>query len=68
MPRKRRFFLPGLPVHVVQRGHSRQPVFFESQDYATYAHWLKEATAKYKVAVHAFVLMTNQGIGRINTP
>ncbi|GAB3108655.1 transposase [Aestuariicella hydrocarbonica] len=59
MPRKRRFFIAGVPAHLVQRGHSRQPVFFESQDYATYAHWLKEAAIKYKVAVHAFVLMTN---------
>jgi putative transposase len=59
MPRKPRFYLPHVPVHVVQRGHSRNPVFFEAQDYATYAHWLKEAAAKYQVAIHAFVLMTN---------
>ena len=59
MPRKPRFFLPGVPVHLVQRGHSREPVFFEAQDYATYAHWVKESSRKYDVAVHAFVLMTN---------
>lgn len=59
MPRKPRFFLPNIPVHIVQRGHSRGPVFFESQDYATYAHWLKEGSKKYDIAVHAFVLMTN---------
>ena len=59
MPRKPRFYLPGVPVHVVQRGHSREPVFFEAQDYATYAHWVKEAADKYAVAVHAFALMTN---------
>lgn len=59
MPRKPRFCLPGVPVHIVQRGHSRDPVFFEAQDYATYIHWVKEAAAKYSVAIHAFVLMTN---------
>ena len=41
MPRKLRFYLPNAPVHIVQRGHSREPVFFEDQDYATYVHWLK---------------------------
>ena len=30
MPRKPRFFLPDIPVHIVQRGHSREPVFFEN--------------------------------------
>lgn len=59
MPRKPRFFVPGIPVHVVQRGHSRQAVFFESQDYATYAYWVKESALKYGISIHAFVLMTN---------
>lgn len=59
MPRKPRFYLPEVPVHVVQRGHSRQAIFFDAQDYATYAHWLKQASQKYGVPVHAFVFMTN---------
>ncbi len=59
MPRKPRFYLPDVPVHIVQRGHSRSPVFFEAQDYATYAYWLKQGCQKYPVAIHAFVLMTN---------
>jgi hypothetical protein len=33
MPRKPCFFLPNIPVHIVQRGHSHQPVFFEENDY-----------------------------------
>lgn len=59
MPRKPRFFLSNVPVHIVQRGLSREPVFFESQDYATYAYWMKESSQRYDVAIHAFVLMTN---------
>ncbi|WP_101756922.1 transposase [Oceanicoccus sp. KOV_DT_Chl] len=59
MPRKPRYFLPNVPVHVVQRGHSRSPVFFEAQDYATYSYWVKEAALRYEIDVHAFVLMTN---------
>ena len=59
MPRKPRFYLSGVPVHIVQRGHCREPVFFDRQDYVTYLYWLKEASNKYGVSVHAFVLMTN---------
>lgn len=59
MPRKRWFYLPDVPVHIVHRGHSRSAVFFEDQDYTTYLYWLKEATVKYNIFVHSFVLMTN---------
>ena len=59
MPRKPRFFMPGIPVHVVQRGHSRNPIFFEPGDYAAYLSWLKEGADKYQCAIHAYVLMTN---------
>ena len=59
MPRKPRFFLPDVPTHVVQRGHSREPVFFEDGDYIAYLTWLTEAADRYECAVHAYVLMTN---------
>lgn len=59
MPRKARFFLPDVPVHVVQRGHSREPVFFKDGDYLAYCHWLIEAARRYDRAVHTYVLMTN---------
>lgn len=59
VPRKRRICPPGLPVHVVQRGNNRQVCFADEADLKAYAHWLREATEKYAVAVHAWVLMTN---------
>lgn len=59
MPRKPRFFLPDMPAHIVQRGHSREPVFFEDNDYHAYRNWLSEAAARYDCAIHAYVLMTN---------
>lgn len=59
MPRKPHFMLPGVPVRVVQRGHSRAPVFFEEDDYRVYLNWLGEAAEKYTCAIHAYVLMTN---------
>ena len=59
MPRKPGFFLPDVPVHIVQRGQSREPVFFEADDYHAYLHWLKESAARYECAIHAYVLMTS---------
>ncbi len=46
-------------MHIVQRGHSREPVFFEDNDYLAYLRWLKEAADRYKVDIHAYALMTN---------
>jgi putative transposase len=59
MPRKPRFYLPGTPVHIVQRGHSREPVFFENDNYSAYLEWLEQASERYGCAIHAYVLMTN---------
>lgn len=59
MPRKPRFYLPGVPAHIVQRGHSREPIFFENDDYSAYFHWLDEAARRYDCQIHAYVLMTN---------
>ena len=59
MPRKPRFFLPNVPVHVVQRGNNRQPIFFDEADYIAYLGWLEEAARRWACSVHAYVLMTN---------
>jgi putative transposase len=59
LPRKPRFFLAGVPAHIIQRGHSREPVFYENDDYAAYLHWLDEAADRYDCEIHACVLMTN---------
>jgi putative transposase len=59
MPRKPRFIIPHVPVHIVQRGHCRNPIFFDDADCLAYLNWLKAGALRYKVAVHAYVLMTN---------
>jgi putative transposase len=59
MPRKRRFYQPGIPAHVVQRGNCRQAVFLVRKDYHAYLDWLAEGAAKHGCAIHAYVLMTN---------
>ena len=60
MPRQLRYFIPGIPQHVIARGVDRQAVFFQEQDYKHYLAVLKEAAAANQCAVHAYVLMTNQ--------
>lgn len=59
MPRKPRFYLPGVPVHAVQRGNCRQAVFFCDEDYTAYLNWLQEGAERHGCAIHAWVLMTN---------
>lgn len=59
MARLPRLYLPGCAQHVIQRGNNRAPCFYDQADYKAYLSFLKDAAAKYQVAVHAYVLMTN---------
>ena len=59
MPRRPRMYLPGVPCHVIQRGNNREATFFAEQDYQFYLECLNDATRKYHVNIHAYVLMTN---------
>ena len=59
MPRKPRVYMAGVPCHVIQRGNNRQACFFAEQDYEHYLACLRDACRRYKVALHAYVLMTN---------
>lgn len=59
MPRRTRVHLDGVPLHIVQRGHNREPCFFCEDDYASYLYWLEKALGETGCALHAYVLMTN---------
>ena len=59
MPRRPRIQLDGIPLHIVQRGHNREPCFFSEADYTSYLHWLGEALADNECQLHAYALMTN---------
>ncbi len=59
MPRKPRFYLPGIPAHIVQRGNNRAPVFFAEEDYSAYREWLAAGAKEHGCEIHAYVLMTN---------
>ncbi len=59
MARLPRISLPGIPLHIVQRGNNRQACFGSDEDFAAYARWLGEYAEKLSVAIHAWVFMTN---------
>ena len=59
MSRLPRLYLPGCAQHIIQRGNNREACFYDEADYKAYLAFLKDAAVKYKVAIHAFVLMTN---------
>jgi len=59
MPRKPRFFLPDVPVHIIIRGNSRKVIFAEANDYREYLECLIDSVERYECQIHAYVLMTN---------
>ncbi len=59
MSLKPRFVLPGAPQHIIQRGNSREPFFYSTDDYQKYLDDLKHSALKYDCRVHAYVLMTS---------
>jgi putative transposase len=59
MARKLRMVIPGLPVHVVQRGVNRCDIFTNDKDRNIYLQFLVEASDKHACPVHCYVLMGN---------
>jgi putative transposase len=59
MPRLPRIFIPGLTMHVIQRGAHRADMFHDEGDYEVFLAYLREAVQQNEVEVHAFVLMSN---------
>ncbi len=76
MARLPRLVIPNQPHHVIQRGNDRQLIFRDTSDYCAFLAWLREAAKQFKVAIHAYALMSNhlhllvspsdqQGLGRM---
>ena len=59
MPRQPRFFSPGVPLHVIQRGHDRQSIFPDPDAQLRFLTLLPHAIRRPGVSIHANVLMTN---------
>jgi putative transposase len=59
MARPLRWILPGVAVHIIQRGVNRVPCFRTDADYLVYLSQLRSLSAKHGCEVHAYCLMTN---------
>ena len=59
MARPTRICVPGIPLHIVQRGNDRQRCFRRRSDYVRYLGILAGSAERYDMEIHAYVLMTN---------
>jgi putative transposase len=59
MARRLRYILPGIAVHVIQRGVNRAACFRVDADYLVYLSNLRQLAAKHGCEIHAYCLMTN---------
>lgn len=60
MARLPRLSIPGLPHHIIHRGHNRQPVFTDDADRERLLVLLNEQSRAQRVAIHAYVFLDNQ--------
>ena len=59
MPRIARVVLPGVPLHVTQRGIRRFEVFRGDTDRYTYLSLLRESCRQFRLRIYAYCLMSN---------
>jgi putative transposase len=59
MPRRGRIMLPGIPVHVRQRGNNGSPCFVTDEDRKFYLFQLGRSLGRHACELHAYCLMTN---------
>ena len=59
MPRLSRYFVSNQPLHVIQRGNNRQPIFARKTDFQFFLDLLHDAIDRHGLAVHAYALMSN---------
>lgn len=59
MPRQKRIDEAGTIYHALNRGNSRQTIFYKHEDYEAFLRVLAEGLEKYSVQLYAFTLMPN---------
>lgn len=59
MPRRARLVIPGIPLHIIQRGNNRSVCFYTGVDYQRYLETFAVQADKYGCRIHAYCLMTN---------
>jgi putative transposase len=58
MPKGSRSFVPGVSLHVRQRGNNRCAIFGDELDYEVFLAMLRSAIQRHRVSLHGFALMT----------
>ncbi|MEO8577511.1 MAG: transposase [Gemmatimonadales bacterium] len=59
MARFPRVVVPGVPLHVIQRGNNRTATFLANEDFRRFRALVLQASHRYGCAIHAYALMTN---------
>jgi len=60
MARLSRLVIPGQTHCILQKGNDRQLIFRDEADYQTWYTHLREAAARFRVAIHAYVFLPDQ--------
>ena len=59
MSRQPRLVIPGQPLHIIQRGNNRMPLFLGNEDFNLCSMLLHGVSERERCAIHAYVLMGN---------
>jgi putative transposase len=59
MARLPRYFVQGVPLHIILRGNNREVIFANEEDCQFFKDALQDAAKKHGLSIHAYVFMTN---------
>ena len=59
MARLPRYFVQGVPLHIILRGNNREPIFVNDEDCQFFKESLHDAATRHGLSIHAYVFMTN---------
>jgi putative transposase len=59
MARLPRYFVPDVPLHLIQRGNDRQVIFAGDEDFGYFRDCLHDAAHREGLAIHAYIFMSN---------
>ena len=68
MARPLRIIFPGAWYHVTSRGQERRPIFLDDRDREHFLELLEVMVSRFRVRVHAYVLMDNHYHLLLETP
>ena len=60
MARTARLILPHQVHHILLKGNNRQRIFLDDGDYLSFLGWLREASVRYDVFIHTYLLLESR--------